>query len=186
MSRRDDLTRATEQARAQVEAARTALSASREARGGGPARDAREAERQLHELRDAVSDDVRILRERLTGLEPSARRGAATAAVVGAGALATLIGSGLAVRSRIRRTVEDRGVQKQALAIARAMLDETSRPTIAAGSTPRAGSGRRGGRALLTVLAVGAALAGAGLLQQRSAPVDDDDLWLPERDLGPS
>jgi hypothetical protein len=185
MSARDDLNRATEEARAQVDAARSALAASRAARSGGPARNPREAERQLHALRGAVSDDVRALRERLTGVDASARRGAATAAVVGAGALASLVGSGLAVRGRVRRTIARRGVQQQAAAIARAMLTQSSSPDV----TPRReGRGGRGGRgALIAVLAVGAAVAGAALLQQqRNAPVDDDDLWLPERDLGPA
>ena len=178
MSTRDDLSRAAEEARTQVEVARQALTASRDARGGS-ARDTRQAEQQLHDLRRAVAGDVHALRDRLTTLDPSARRGAAAAAIAGAGALATLVGTGLTVRSRVRRGLEQRGVQKQALAIARAML-ETTGPSSTA---PRR---RRRGGAILSVLAVGAAVAGAVIVQQqRSAPVDDDDLWLPERDLGP-
>lgn len=182
MSARDDLTRATEEAKAQVEAARAALAASREARSGGRAKNAREAERQLSALRGAVVDDVRALRGRLGALDPAARRGATTTAVVGAGALATLVGSGLAVRGQVRRRIAQRGVQQQAVAIARALAGSTL-------DAPRSPSGRsrRGRGTLITLLAVGAAAAGAAAFQQRrGAPVDDDDLWLPERGPGPA
>lgn len=185
MSARDDLERAAAEARAQVGAAREALTASREARGGGEAKDARQAEQQLHALRGAVADDVRALRDRLTSLDASTRRGVATAAVAGAGTLAALVGSGLAVRGRVRRSIARRGVQQQALAIARAIADESLGATTSKGSTPPARR-RRGRGALLTALVVGAAVGGAAILQQRRAPADDDDLWLPERDLGPA
>lgn len=184
MSARDDLERVTSEARTQVGAARDALAASRDARGGGEARNARQAEDQLHALRGAVADDVRALRDRLTGLDASTRRGATTAAVAGAGTLAALVGSGFAVRGKVRRSVAQRGVQKQALAIARAMAGEALGATT---SGTVSSTRRRGGRgALIAALAVGAAVAGAAIAQQRRAPVDDDDLWLPERDLGPA
>ena len=191
MTTRDDLTRAADEARAQVGAARDALAASRDARSGGSARNLRQAEQQLESLRGAVADDVRALRDRLVTLDPSARRGATVAAAAGAGALATLVGSGLAVRSRVRRGIAQRGVQKQALAIARAMVGQQLDVAATAGVGASAGTSgrrRRGGRgALLGVLVVGAAVAGAALVQQRrNEPVDDDDLWLPERDLGPA
>jgi hypothetical protein len=193
MTTRDDVTRAADEARAQVGAARDALAASRDARSGGSAKNLRHAEQQLESLRGAVSDDVRALRDRLVGLDPSARRGATVAAVAGAGAIATLVGSGLAVRSRVRRGFEQRGVQRQALAIARAMVGQQLDAVVpaalgtSAGAVGRASGRRRGRGALLGVLAVGAAVAGAALVQQRrGAPVDDDDLWLPERDLGPA
>jgi hypothetical protein len=191
MTTRDDFTRAADEARAQVSAARDALAASRDARSGGSAKNLRQAERQLESLRGAVADDVRALRDRLVTLDPSARRGATVAAAAGAGALATLIGTGLAVRSRVRRGVAERGVQKQALAIARALVGQQLDVAAMAGSGAPVGSSgrrRRGGRgALLGVLVVGAAVAGAALVQQRrDAPVEDDDLWLPERDLGPA
>jgi ATP-dependent exoDNAse (exonuclease V) alpha subunit len=179
MSARDDLARATEEAKAQVDAARAALTASRDARSGGRAKNAREAERQLQALRGAVVDDIRALRGRLGSLDPSARRGATTAAVVGAGALATLVGSGLAVRGRVRRGIAQRGVQQQAFAIARALAGSAL-------DAPGSPSGRSRRGTLVTLLAVGAAVAGAAALQQRrGAPVDDDDLWLPERGPGP-
>jgi hypothetical protein len=181
MSVREDVTRAAEEAREAVESARRALAVSREAKAGSSARSAREAERQLHALRGAVVDDVRALRDRLSASDSSARRGAVTVAAAGAGALVTLVGSGLAVRSRIRRSATQRGVQQQAVAIARAMVDQTL-------GTPTGKDGARRGRgALLAVLVVGAAVAGAAVrAQQRTTPVDDDDLWLPERRLGPS
>jgi hypothetical protein len=184
MSTRDDLTRAADEARTQVDAAREALAAARDARSGGRARDLRQAEQQLESLRSAVADDVRGLRDRLVSVDPSARRGATIAAAAGAGALAALVGSGLAVRSRVRRASEQRGVQRQALAIARAMVGQQLDAIV---PTVTGAPGRRRGRgALLGVLAVGAAVAGAALVQQRrDAPVDDD-LWLPERDLGPA
>lgn len=185
MSARDDLERAASEARAQVGAARDALSASRDARGGGEARNVRQAEDQLHALRGAVADDVRALRDRLTGLDASTRRGAATAAVAGAGTLAALVGSGLAVRGRVRHGIAQRGVQKQALAIARAMAGEALGSASAAVGAP-ATRRRRGRGALIAALALGAAAAGAAVMQQRRAPVDDDDLWLPERDPGPA
>jgi hypothetical protein len=58
MSARDDLTRATEQARAQVRDARRARGVTRRAHGGS-AKNARQAEQQLDALRAAVADDVR-------------------------------------------------------------------------------------------------------------------------------
>ena len=185
MSARDDLERAASEARAQVGMARDALAASRDARGGGAARNARQAEDQLHALRGAVADDVRALRDRLTGLDASTRRGATTAAVAGAGTLAALVGSGLAVRGKVRRGIAQRGVQKQALAIARAMAGDAFGTGTSMSAAP-ASRRRRGRGALFAALAVGAAVAGAAVVQQRRAPVDDEDLWLPERDLGPA
>jgi len=187
MSARDDLTRASDEARAQVQAAREALAASRSARAGGSAKNARQAEQQLHALRGAVADDVRALRDRLSSLDPTARRGTVTAAAAGAGGLVALVGSGLAVRSRVRRGLAQRGIQQQALAIARAMVTQTlDAPSPSADRGSRRRGGRRGGGALLTLLAVGATVAGAAIAQQRrSTPVDDDDLWLPERGPGP-
>lgn len=185
MSARDDLERAAAEARGQVDAARAALAASRDARGGGTAKDGREAEQQLHALRDAVGDDVRALRDRLVHLDPTVRRGATTAAIAGAGALVALVGSGLAVRSRVRRGIEQRGVERQAIAIARAMAEAS----LGGGGSDRSSrrSGRRRGRgALAAALVVGAAVVGAAIVQGRHAPVDDDDLWLPEEDLGPA
>lgn len=185
MSAREDLERAAAEARGQVDAARAALAASREARIGGSAKDARQAEEQLHALRDAVGGDVRALRDRLVQLDPAARRGATTAALAGAGALAALVGSGLVVRSRVRRGFEQRGIERQALAIARAMAEGVRAGGGSEGSSPRRGR-RRGRGVLAAVLAAGAAAAGAAIVQQRRAPVDDADLWLPEEDLGPA
>ena len=76
MSARDDLTRATDEARAQVRAARETLARSRDATGGGPAKDVTQAEAQLDALRDAIAGDLRQLRDRVTGLDPAARRSA--------------------------------------------------------------------------------------------------------------
>lgn len=183
MSVRDDVERAGEEARAQVRAAQEALAASREARGGGPAKDARQAEQQLHALRGAVADDVRALRDRLTGLDPSARRGAAATAVAGAGAVAALVGSGLAARAALRRGAARRSADVQARALAAALARGAMDVAQGAGS----GRGRRAGRPVLAALALGAVAAGAVALQRRrSAPVDDADLWLPEQDAGPA
>lgn len=181
MSARDDLDRAAAEARAQVADARAALAASRAAGAGGAAKNARQAEQQLHALRGAVADDVRALRDRVGGLDDSARRGAAGAAVAGAATLATLVGSGLAVRGRIRSGLKQRDVRRQATAIARALAGEALTTAPTASSPARR---RRGRGALLVTLAAGAAVAGAVLAQQRRSAPDDDDLWLPERDLG--
>jgi hypothetical protein len=187
MSARADLDRAAAEARAQVDHARAALAASRDASGGGPAKNARQAEEQLHRLRGAVADDVRALRDRLTGLDDGARRGATTAAALGAGALVTLVGSGLAVRRSVRRGLKQREVRQQATAIAKAMAGSVLAPTSSAAVASRSPRGRVGRGALLATLALGAVAGGAALVQQRrSAPVDDADLWLPERDLGPA
>lgn len=179
MSGREDLARATAEARAQVRAARDALDASRDAVGGGPAKDARQAEQQLERLRGAVAADLRELRGRMTDLDAGTRRGAALAGLAGAGALAALVGSGLAVRGRVRRGLGRREVERQAQAIAAAMARRTS----GGEDGPR----RRGRAGLVTALVVGAAVAGAAVVQQRrSAPVDPDDLWIPERRSGPA
>lgn len=177
MSARDDLTRATDEARAQVRAARDALAAARTSRSGGAAKNVAQAEQQLGALRDAVATDLRVLRDRAIGLDASERRGASLAAVAGLGTVAAVVGTGLALRRSVRRAVGQRDVQRQARAIATAMARQ------AADASP---SGRRRGRGgLLTALVVGAAVAGAAAVQQRrTAPVDPEDLWLPEREPG--
>lgn len=180
MSARSDMDRAAAEARAQVTAAREALAASRAARGGAPARNVRQAEEQLHALRGAVADDVRALRDRLTQLDPSARRGATAALAVGAGTLVALVGSGLAVRSRVRRGIAQRSIEKQAVAIARVLAGDALRTGTRATT---AGPQRRRGGTALALLAVGAAVAGAALVQRQRVP-DDADLWLPEQELG--
>lgn len=185
MSARQDFERATDAAREQVTVAREALAASRAARGGGAAKNAREAEEQLHALRRSVGEDARALRDRLVHLEPSARQRVTTAALAGAGVLATTVGAGLLARSKVRRAVAQRGVQRQALALAQALVGETLRVTSAPHSDGGRGRPRRKGTAV-TVLAIAAAAAGAAVLQQRRSPVDDADLWLPEQDLGPA
>jgi len=185
MSARDDLTRATGEARAQVRSAREALAASRDARSGGTAKDVGEAEQQLAALRDEVATDLRVLRDRVTGLGDAERRGATLASVAGLGTLAALVGTGLAVRGRVRRALSQREVQQQARAIASAMARQAAdaaADTVGAGA--RAGR-RRGRGGMLTALTLGAAVAGAFVAQQRrNAPVDPDDLWLPEREPG--
>lgn len=182
MSARDGLTRATDGARAQVRAAREALEVSRTARGGGPAKDVRQAENQLHALRGAVADDLWVLRERVGGLDDDARRTATLATVAGLGTLAAVVGSGLAVRGRVRRALAQRGVREQARALASALAREAA-DAVVSGTGARADVGARRGRGgLLALVAVGVAVAGATVLQQRrTAPIDPDDLWLPER-----
>jgi hypothetical protein len=185
MSMRDDVTRAGDEARSQVQAARDALAASRTARGGGPAKNAREAERQLAALRGAVADDVRALRDRVGGLDPAARRGAATVAGASAAAVATLVGSGLALRGSLRRASQQRGLRHQATALALELARQAAGPQDGAGSGAR--RGRRTGRRLVGALVVVGAVAGAAVVaQRRNAPIDDADLWLPEQDLGPA
>ncbi len=182
MSARDDLTRATERARAEAQAARDALARSRAAVGGGPAKDVPQAEAQLGALRDAVAGDLRLLRDRLTGMDPAARRTATTATVAGAGALAAVVGAGLLARSGLRRGRGRRDVQRQARALAAALARQQA--TDAPRTSGRSG---RGAGLLGTAVTLGAAAAGAALLQRRrSAPVDPDDLWLPEREAGPA
>lgn len=184
MSRRDDLERAVSESRAQVDMAREALAASRASRSGGGAKNVRQAEDQLHALRAAVSDDARALRDRLVQLDPGTRRGAALAATAGVGTLVALVGSGFAVRGRIRRGVARRGVERQALAIARALAGEAAQSFGPTSSTAR-GSAPRRGRTLVPIVAIGAAIAGAALLRERRSPVHDADLWLPEEHTGP-
>jgi hypothetical protein len=188
MSARDDLTRAAAEARAQVDDARQALTRTREARAGGPARDARQAEQQLHALRGAIADDLRSLRGRVGALDPSARRGARTAAVAGVTGLVGLVGAGLAARGTLRRGAERRSVRRQALALAAALADQVGASTgrTGPGATLASRPGRRRGP-VLALLTVGAAVAVMGVAQQRrSAPIDPDDLWLPERTAGPA
>lgn len=190
MSARDDLTRATAQARAQVLDARAAVAASRDARSGGPAKNARQAEQQLQALRAAVADDLRGLRSRATGADTSTRRRARTVALTGAGALTALVGAGLATRNAVSGRVDRRSIQRQAAALASALAAQAVvEPTGSARSKGgRRDGGRRGGRSgLVAVLAVGAAIGAAALLRQRQhALIDPDDLWLPERTAGPA
>jgi hypothetical protein len=188
MSARDDLARAASEARAQIEDAKHALASSRAKRAGGPARSAREAEQQLHALRGAIADDLRSLRGQARGLDPTARRGARTAAIAGVTGLVGLVGAGLAARGAVNRGSQRRTVQRQALALAAALADQAAFPAVTSPGTrtqPRTAGGRRG--TAFTLLAVGAAVAAAAVAQRRrTAPIDPDDLWLPERTVGPA
>lgn len=185
MSARDDLTRATDEARAQVRAARDALATARTSRSGGAAKDVAQAEQQLGALRDAVTQDLLVLRDRVSGLGAGERRGATLAAVAGLGTVATVVGTGLALRRSVRRAIGQRDVQRQARAIATAMARQAADAAASATGTAARAGRRRGRGGLLTALVVGAAVAGAAAVQQRrTAPVDPDDLWLPEREPG--
>jgi hypothetical protein len=190
MSGLDDLNRAAEQARAQVRQAREALAVSREARDGGPARDRREAERQMLTLRGAVEDDIRALRDRLTGQDPSASRSLRIAALTASGAIAGVVGVAALGRGALSRGSERRRVERQALAVARVLADQARAAAAGVGSAtsrPAAPTRRRRGSGTLLLAAVGAAVAGAVIVQQRRAqPVDPDDLWLPEETVGPA
>jgi hypothetical protein len=190
MSGLDDLNRAADEARAQVREAREALAASRDARGGGRARDRSEAERQLLALRGAVEEDVRTLRDRLTGEDPTAARALRVAALATSGAIAGVVGLGVLGRSALSRSAERRSIERQALAVARVLADQAraaASGVSSAASRPSAPSRRRRGGGVLLLAVVGAAVAGAFVVQQRrSAPVDPDDLWLPEETVGPA
>jgi hypothetical protein len=185
----EDLNSAAEQARAQVREAREALAASRQARGGGgPARDRREAERQMLTLRGAVEDDVRTLRDRLTGQDPSATRSLRIAALTASGAIAGVVGVAALGRGALSRGSERRRVERQALAVARVLAEQARAAASGVGSaTSRPSARTRRGGGTLLLAAVGAAVAGAVIVQQRRAqPVDPDDLWLPEETVGPA
>jgi hypothetical protein len=190
MSARDDLEKAAEQARTQVRAAREALASSRDARGGGRARDAKEAERQLLSLRAAVSADVRSLRDRLSGQDPAASRALRNAALGTSGTIAAVVGAGLVGRSAISRRADRRTVQRQAVALARALAaqDRSRSSDAPTGDSSGSGRSRRRGRGGVTLLAFAGAVAAAALFaqQRRSAPIDPDDLWLPEEPSGPA
>jgi hypothetical protein len=189
MSARDDLTRATDEARAQVRDARAALAATREERSGGPAKNVREAEQQLHALRAAIASDVRSLKHRVTGADTSTRRRVGTVAVAGGAVLSALIGTGLAARSVVSGRVEQRTMERQAAALAAALAERAARATSSAvtGAPPRTGGRRRGRGGLIAVLTVGAAVGAAALVRGRQhAPIDPEDLWLPERNTGPA
>lgn len=183
----DDLDRAAGTARAQVRDARAALAASREAQAGGRARNAREAERQLIALRGAVTSDARELRDRLTGTDPAASRTLGLAAVATTGTIASILGVGLIGRRTLARATERRHIERQAVALGRVLAEQAraaAQDSVGVPASPRRRR-RRGG--LLAVATLGAAVAGAVILQQRrTAPIDPDDLWLPEEDLGPA
>lgn len=189
MSAREDLTRATEEARAQVHEARAEVASARQARSGGPAKNARQAEQQLHAIRAAVADDLHSLKGRVTGADTTARRRVGAVALAGGAALTAVIGTGLAARSAVSGRVTRRAMQRQASALAAALAEQASWATSssAAGDLARAGGRRRGRGGLVAMLAVGAAIGATALVRQsRQAPIDPDDLWLPERTAGPS
>jgi hypothetical protein len=185
MSALDDLNRAAEDARAQVQEARAALAASRDARAGGPARNAREAERQLHALRAAVTDDARILRDRLTGQDPTAARALRVAALSTTGAIAGVAGAVLLGRRTLGRSTERRRVERQALALAQVLASQVASSSRSATATR---DRRRGAGGLFVMAALGAAaiVGTAAIKRRRDAPVDPDDLWLPEETVGPA
>jgi hypothetical protein len=178
MSVRDEFDAAADEARAKVEEAKAALAASRAAVSGGPARSASQAEQQLERLRASLGRDIRTLRERTASFDPLApgplRRGMLG---VAAGA-ASLVVVGIAASAAGSRHQRRREAERQASAIARALLRAQ-----ATQQAPAAGrSARRSGRRLAVLVAGAAVAAGAGLIaQRRNAPVDDADLWLPER-----
>jgi len=189
----DALERAAESARNQVKASRDALAASRAERSGGPARNARDAEQQLNALRGAVADDVRALRDRLTGKDPAAARRLRIAALTTSGAIAGIVGASVLGRRSATLAAERRQAQRQAIGLARALAEHVlpgSLPDLARAASSTAGrsrpTGRRGGAAV-TLALLGTAVAGAVLLQRRrDATVDPDDLWLPEEPIGPA
>lgn len=182
----DDLERAADEARSQVREAREALASSRTARGGGRARDAKDAERQLQSLRGAVTEDARLLRKRLSGQDPAATRGLRIAALSASGTVAGIVGAALVGRGALTRRSDRRSLQRQASALARALAAQAL--TGVAGSEPAPPTPRRRGRRGVMLLALaGAVTAGAMIAQQRRiAPVDPDDLWLPVEPSGPA
>jgi hypothetical protein len=190
MSARDDLEQAAEQARSRVREAREALASSRSALGGGPARTAKEAERQLLSLRRSVTDDVLSLRERLSGKDAGATRALRITALSTSGAIAGVVGAGLLSRNAITKRSERRSMQQQAVALARALaeqavnaVDRDSAPTA-----PRSGRRSRGGRRRAALLALAGATATGVMVAQlrRNATIDEDDLWLPVEPSGPA
>jgi len=183
MSAFEGLGRATEEARAQVREARDALASSRAARGGGPARNAAEAERQLLALRDAITDDVRMLRERLGGQDPAASRARRNTALGVSGAIAGVVGAALIGRRAVTRGSQRRSVERQAVALARALSEQTLRDR-SDGSAGRSNERSRGGGVAL-LAAAGAVAAGVLMAQRRNVPIDEDDLWLPVEPTGP-
>jgi len=182
----DDLERAAVEARSQVREAREALASSRTARGGGRARDVKDAERQLLSLRGAVAEDARLLRARLTGEDAAATRGLRMAALGTSGAVVGLVGAGLLGRGALARRSDRRSVQRQALALARALSAQALSDVM--GGDAAAHAPRRRGRSGVVLLALAGAVATGVVLarQRRIAPIDPDDLWLPVEPSGPA
>jgi hypothetical protein len=143
-------------------------------------------------LRRAVVDDIRELRGRLTDRDPATSRAVRVATLSAAGGLAAVVGGGLLGRGALTRSAERRRAQRQAISFARALTEHVLPEQLTAGLNMRQSPAtsrtrRRRGDAMLLLAVVGAAAAGAMVLQQRrSAPVDPDDLWLPEVTSGPT
>jgi hypothetical protein len=183
MTVRDDLARATEEARSQVREARAAVSSARQSRSGGAARNVRQAEAQLHELREAIADDLRMLKTRVSSADATTRRRTRTVAIVGAGALSAVVASGLVARSAVANRVHRRSVRRQAVELAAALTDQAARGVsdIAALRSARSSERRMGSTGLIVTLALGAAIGGAALIRrQQHAPIEPEDLWLPD------
>lgn len=177
MSAQEELQRAADLARQRAAEARAALASTRAAVAGGPARNAKHAEEQLDELRASLGRDVVTLRDRAAAFDPRTGGTLPRAAFVAAAGVALVIGVGVAASAAGTRHQRRRDIDRQAAALAQALLRAQSNS-----ATPA--STRRGLRSSsIGLLVAGAAVAAALLArnERRSAPVDDADLWLPER-----
>jgi len=176
MSAQQELEQAAELARQKVDEARAALASTRAAVAGGAARNAKHAEEQLDALRASLSRDLGTLRIRAAGFDLRAGGPLPRAAMAAAAGIAVVIGVGVAASAAGTRQQRRREVERQAAALAQALLRAQ---TSATSSTPARRGRRSGGLALLVT---GAVVAGLAARNRRNKPVDDEDLWLPERE----
>jgi len=174
MKGREELEQAARAARAQMQDARDALTATRVAVSGGRAKSAKQAERQIVALRHALEADVTALRGRASDIDLTRAGSTRTVVTAGIAGLVALAGTGVALSQGFSRRGRRREADRQAIALAAALARQDRSATTS--------GGRRRGPGLLLV---GAALAaGSAYAWRRRAlgPVDPDDLWLPERD----
>jgi hypothetical protein len=165
MSRTDALRDAADRAREQVDAARRALAETRDAVGGGPAGDPRQAQDQLARLRAAIGADVTTLRARLDGAVEDGSGPVRGGLAVGAAGLVGLVGAGLLVRSRLLRGRERRADDRLAAAVAEALAHRAD------------GAGDGGGRGAALLLGGALAAGAATLMARRRTPPSDAELW---------
>jgi hypothetical protein len=174
MTAREDLEQAAAATRSKVAQARDALARTRAAAGGGPAGSPRRAEEQIESIRTAIEHDVRTLRARAGSVDVTSAGPARTAAIAAGAGLLAVVGVAVAGATGLRRARGRREIDRQARALAAALARQASSAVLDA---PRRG---RGG-SLLAVTGIALAAGVGVIVKRRGRPIDEDDLWLPER-----
>ncbi len=151
-----------------IDDAKAEVSQALKSRAGEPSADAADAERQVGELRDAITRDLDELRGRLPeGSEISGKaRSIGGAVAAGVAALGALV---VVLRSRSQRRKDEERVRVQAIALARELsrLELAPEDVVEDGGSPWV-------KIVAVLAAVGGVAAGALAVRQRLRGDDAD------------